>query len=281
MPDSQSSIPYARSYLERPAKFVRALAEECPILASLLEKHIKANSGKIVALACAGELAEYVRSLFMTVASGGSGEQELRGVLNYLENFPTGDQQWLDFIDAFVEQLPAPGDEGCELRELLGSRVRRRFDSFHWRPSEESVAFTQSIVERFPSLVPIMEEHTYAGQIVAGSFIADVGTYIEALFLIGRSEATEADDILRYLGDVYCLDRGELLEFLMKRSRQGEVRDILDFLEEVFVREQGEMTDLITIAFLQYLPTHGVAGEGIGELLGPAMLKQYDLINDL
>lgn len=105
--------------------FVKAMVGRFEALAPLLKEHITDNMGEVLPHVFFGDLTRYVIALVATVNSGGGLEprRELRDILDFLEqSFSTGDQELRELIGAsFLENLPRPGEEGSEVRSMLGT----------------------------------------------------------------------------------------------------------------------------------------------------------------
>jgi hypothetical protein len=112
---------------ERTISFVRSIAARFPRLAPLLEEHIEDNSSEVLPHLFFGDLTRYVLSLL--AAATGENEfaprLELRKILEFLEEtYASNDQELQELISAsFLENLPRPGEEGWQIREMVGPRL--------------------------------------------------------------------------------------------------------------------------------------------------------------
>lgn len=107
--------------------FVKDLAGRFSGLAELLKEHARDNSGEILPHVFFGDLTRYVLSLHTAAAGAGESgsRRELREILNLLEGaFSAGDPSLQELIAvSFLENLPDPGEDGSQIRSLLGKAL--------------------------------------------------------------------------------------------------------------------------------------------------------------
>jgi hypothetical protein len=110
--------------------FVKRVGARFPGLAPLLAEHTKDNFGQILPHVFLGELTRYTLSLLATADSGRNvpAARELRELLDVLEHtFASGDQKMRELIVAsFLENLPRPGEQGSQIRTMLGTELSRQ-----------------------------------------------------------------------------------------------------------------------------------------------------------
>ena len=112
--------------------------------------------------------------------------------------------------------------------------------------------FVKSMVEHFPGLAPVLEEHiSNFGELLPHVLLGDITRYVLALYTRGSAGG---------------------VPFRL------EVREILDFLEDSFVEGNQEVRELISVSFLENLPRPGENGSQIGELLGEQLRKQLSIM---
>ena len=113
---------------ERTIAFVRSLVERFPTLSSMFDEHVKDN-GEILPHIFFGDLTRYVVSLLLSGA-GVARRRELEDILRTLEKAyaSVGDEDELQELISvsFLEHLPRPGDEGSEVRSMVGPRLSQQ-----------------------------------------------------------------------------------------------------------------------------------------------------------
>jgi hypothetical protein len=122
--------------------------------------------------------------------------------------------------------------------------------------SEKTISFVESLVERFPHLSAIFEEHVSDnfGEVLPHLFFGDLTLYAVGLFL-------------------QVQDRNGLA------NAQRELKDLLDVLEEAFRQGDQEIVELISDSFLEHLPRpREERGWEIRSLVGPKLRKQLEVI---
>lgn len=117
--------------------------------------------------------------------------------------------------------------------------------------------FIDDLVERFPGLRPVLEEHLSDnfGELLPHVFFGDVTRYIVSRHLDAR------------------LHHGSGPE-----QAREEVRSLLKALETAYVERGEEVEELIAVSFLENLPRPGEPGADLRECLGPAMTHQLRVI---
>jgi hypothetical protein len=112
---------------ERTVVYVKDITARFPSLATLLEEHVHDNLGELLPHVFFGDLTRYILALLMTVNSGGGLEprRELREMLSFLEeSFSSGHPELQELIGtSFLENLPRTGEDGSEIRSMLGSTL--------------------------------------------------------------------------------------------------------------------------------------------------------------
>jgi hypothetical protein len=114
---------------DQATKFVRATAVRFPELHDLLDEHTKDNRGEILPHVFLGELTRYLLSVLSRSNTGADLQvrRQLRQILDHLETaFASGDAELQELIStSFLENLPRPGEEGGQIRDLLGPRLKK------------------------------------------------------------------------------------------------------------------------------------------------------------
>ncbi len=111
--------------------------------------------------------------------------------------------------------------------------------------ASEAETLVRELVATFPGLAVSLERHLddNFGELLPYVFLADVE---------------------RYVLDAY---RAET-------QPGAPVRAILDYLEESFVKGGEEVKELISVSFLELLPSKGEPGSGLRDLLGPELSSE-------
>lgn len=102
------------------------------------------------------------------------------------------------------------------------------------------VVLIGSLVERCPSLLPVLEEH-----------LDDYDGLLPHVFMA---------DVTRWIAARYGSDPGD-----------GSVTCVLDFLEAAFDAGRPDDRELIAASFLENLPPDDDAAGGVRKLLGPTL----------
>jgi hypothetical protein len=116
------------------------------------------------------------------------------------------------------------------------------------------VSFTRQLVQRFPQLNPILEEHMRDnfGEILPTVFFGDLARWIEATY--AKDDASQNGDGTT-LGPLFA------------------------FLEESFAAGDTEVQELISVGLLENLPGPDEPGSAIRELLGPHLREEVERVN--
>jgi hypothetical protein len=120
--------------------------------------------------------------------------------------------------------------------------------------SQVTEAFVRSLVEHFPSLAPLLEEHLTDnfGELLPHIFLGDVVRWVLTLMATARAEGSLA--------------------------AQRELRAFLSHLEDVYVGGNEELQELLSVSFLENLPRPEEDGAEIRTQLGPSLTKQLRII---
>jgi hypothetical protein len=114
---------------ERNISFVKSSVARFPTLNLLLEEHTKDNLNENLPHVFFGDVTRHVLSLLFAGSSDGlEAQRELRNILGYLENtYSAGDEELQELISvSFLENLPRPSEKGAQIREMVGSNLRRQ-----------------------------------------------------------------------------------------------------------------------------------------------------------
>lgn len=120
--------------------------------------------------------------------------------------------------------------------------------------SQVTEAFVRALVDRFPGLAPVLEEHLTDnfGELLPHIFLGDVVRWVLTLMATARAE-------------------GSL-------TAQRELREFLSHLEDVYVGGNEELQELLSVSFLENLPRPEEDGAEIRTQLGPTLQKQLRVI---
>lgn len=118
---------------ERTVAFVRSLVSRFAGLRELLEEHVEDNFGEILPHVFFGDLTRYILSLLSAATAGGGlpPRSELREILDYLEEaYSEANEEIQELISvSFLENLPRPGENGSQIREMIGRQLRKQMDA--------------------------------------------------------------------------------------------------------------------------------------------------------
>ncbi len=120
--------------------------------------------------------------------------------------------------------------------------------------SQTTEAFVRALVQRFPSLTPLLEEH------LADNF----GDLLPHLFL---------DDVVRWALDLMAMARAE-----RSVTAQRELCEFLSHFEDAYASGNVELQELLSVSFLENLPRPHEDGAEIRAHLGPNLTKQLRVI---
>lgn len=117
--------------------------------------------------------------------------------------------------------------------------------------SSHEETLVRSMVDRFPSLSALLEEHLQDnfGELLPHLFLGDVTRYVVSLHSAASRGAVQ---------------------------QQRELADILDDLENEYGNPESQ--ELISVSFLENLPRPGELGSAIRRLVGPHLGRQLDVI---
>ena len=120
--------------------------------------------------------------------------------------------------------------------------------------SQVTQAFIRALVERFPSLAPLLEEHLTDnfGELLPHIFLGDVVRWVLALMATARAEES--------------------------LTAQRELHEFLCRLEDTYAGGNEELQELLSVSFLENLPRSGEDGAEIRNQLGPNLTKQLRVI---
>jgi hypothetical protein len=172
-----------------------------------------------------------------------------------------------DVVSAYLIHVPSPGQQGGEIADGLGPRVRAALDQDRDHRNEQAVtAFLERLLQAVPALRPLAdaERYGYHDEVLAYPFLGDVAEREIALLTGGAS--LEIDD------DWSEEDRAEALRLFTSDDPDpaAEVRAVLDLLEAELGADP-DVDRLITTAFVEMLPYEDEPGTEIIGLLGPAL----------
>jgi hypothetical protein len=125
--------------------------------------------------------------------------------------------------------------------------------------SEETIDLIDRLVARFPGLRAAFDGHLAAnfGEVLPHVFMYDVALYAKHL-VVASTDSTD-------------LDRAS--------SSNREVQEIFDFFEREFSTGNEEIQGLISVSFLESLPTPGEPGGDLRSLLGPNLSAELRMID--
>ena len=120
--------------------------------------------------------------------------------------------------------------------------------------SRATETFVRSLVQRFQSLAPLLEEHLAdnLGELLPHMFLDDIVRWVVALMTTARVE-----------GDL---------------TAQREVLEFLSLLEDTYASGNEELQELLSVSFLENLPRPDEDGAEIRTQLGPSLTKQLRII---
>jgi hypothetical protein len=114
-------------------------------------------------------------------------------------------------------------------------------------------SFVRSMVERFPSMRDVLDEHLEEfGELLPYVFFGDVTRHV-VLLLQTRSTSGA--------------------------RQERELRSILDHLEDAYAGGSPQIQDLIHVSFLENLPRPGESGSELRRMVGPKLSAGLRLID--
>ena len=120
--------------------------------------------------------------------------------------------------------------------------------------SEKTETFVRALVDRFPSLQPLFDEH------VADNF----GELLPHVFF---------GDIVRWVLSLLATAK-----FRPESTSGRRLTAVLQLLEETYSGGDGELQELLSVSFLENLPRPGEVGAEIRDQLGPSLTRQLKVI---
>ncbi|MEU4361830.1 hypothetical protein [Promicromonospora sp. NPDC023987] len=177
-----------------------------------------------------------------------------------------------DVISAYLIHVPSPGEQGGDLADTLGPRVRAALDQDRDHRNEPAVAtFLDRLLQAVPALRPLadVERYGYHDEVLAHPFLCDVAERQVALLTGGAS--LEIDD------DWTDDERSTVVRLFTSADPDpsAEVRAVLDFLEAELEADEA-VDDLIASAFLEMLPEDDEPGTEIVGMLGTRLRAELD-----
>lgn len=123
--------------------------------------------------------------------------------------------------------------------------------------SEVTIDFIERLVDRFPALKPIFDEHISDnfGEVLPHLFLGDLTRYVVARFVEGEGESPRQSN-----------------------EAEQDVRRLLNELEQVYADGDGEIQELMSVSFLENLPRPGEEASGVRAWLGPEFSAQLRVI---
>lgn len=107
-------------------EYVMLLVANFPYLEPLLQDHVE-DFGEVIPHVFFGDLTRYAVTAFIQ----GDDMEQLKDLLAELERaFHAGNDEVANLIAvSFVENLPSPGEQGEDIRELLGPGLRAELEN--------------------------------------------------------------------------------------------------------------------------------------------------------
>jgi hypothetical protein len=260
-PEIARSLPGLRTRVT----LVRDLTDRVPGLRPLHARHL-ARHGYVEAEQFLADLAGWVTDAFVESHREDGTDRCWTTVIDRLERAcvedPTGGVAGL-VRDAFVANLPSPGEPGYEVNFMLFGTLARDRERYVAqmvaRPEllvgDDQTAFVAGLVDEVPALYARYREHVSAyGMLLPDLFLADV---------------------------VHWLVRD------YRRTRWPWVRrrdwaKVLSLVEVAYVREyDGRVGQLIDVSFLENLPADGEPGHELVHELGPRLRRDLDRNRDV
>ena len=109
--------------------YITSIVNRFPGLRPVLDEHIKDNFGETLPTVFFGDVTRYVMTLLERATWGEfAPRRELKDILCYFEeSYFAGDKDVQDLIVlGFLENLPNLGEEGSQIRNMLGPNLQRR-----------------------------------------------------------------------------------------------------------------------------------------------------------
>jgi len=108
--------------------FAKQIASCSPSLELLLKEHVKDND-EVLPHVFFGDIVRHVVSLILTARKDGpSSSSELTNILDSLEKaYSLGNGEIQELVSvSFLENLPRPGEEGAEIRGIVGPHLKKQ-----------------------------------------------------------------------------------------------------------------------------------------------------------
>ena len=109
--------------------YITSIVNRFPGLRPVLDEHIKDNFGETLPTVFFSDVTRYVMTLLERATWGEfAPRRELKDILCYFEeSYFAGDKDVQDLIVlGFLENLPNLGEEGSQIRNMLGPNLQRR-----------------------------------------------------------------------------------------------------------------------------------------------------------
>lgn len=244
---------------------VRDLTDRVPGLRTLYERHV-ARHGFVEAEEYLAELAVWVAEAFVESHRENGVDRCWTTVIDLLERAcvedPSGGVAGL-VHEAFVANLPAPGEPGYEVNFMLFGTLARDRERYVARMvarpellvGDDQAAFVGSIVDEVPALYARYQDHVSA-----------YGLVLPDLFLA---------DLVHWLVRDYRRTRWPW-------TRRRDWAKVLDVVEDAYVKEyDGKVGQLIDVSLLENLPGDGEPGHELVHELGPRLRRDLDRKRDV
>ena len=116
---------------ERTVSFVRSLVARFPTLKATLDEHKEDNHGEILPHVFLGDVTRHVLALLPLASSNTSAGREIVDILEVFEHsYSSGNSELRELISAsFLENFPQVGEDGAEVREMVGPVLRTQLES--------------------------------------------------------------------------------------------------------------------------------------------------------
>lgn len=250
------------------------LVRAVPLVDEVARSEIRAglDAGLDPDLMTEGFVMELVSAELMVRAAGGDlvARDAMVAVGAELETGPPVVSE--DVVSAYLIHVPSPGEQGGEIADALGPRVRAALDQDRDHRNEPTVAsFLDRLLEAVPALLPLAdaERYGYHDEVLAYPFLGDVAERAVALLTSGAS--LEIDD------DWTAHEQAEMRRLFTSTDvdPSAEVRTVLGLLEAE-IGSDAEVDSLISVAFVEMLPDGDEPGAEITGMLGARLRAELD-----
>jgi hypothetical protein len=117
-----------------------------------------------------------------------------------------------------------------------------------------SISVVKEVASRSPTLEAMLQEHIKDNdEILAHVFFGDITRHVVSLFVASMQSGS---------------------------SLPNELKNILDYVEEAFCQGADDVQELISVSFLENLPSSGEEGAGIRDIIGPNLKKELETIEN-